>query len=67
MENLNSIKGTLADAGKTGVWACWVIRKGSRNHIKMVYEHYATQSSNISKDFRIAKINIRELLVNQYF
>ena len=43
MENLNSIKGTLADAGKTGVWACWVIRKGFRNHIKMVYQLIAAR------------------------
>ena len=45
MENLNRIKGALADAGKTGVWLAG----------QVVHQHHTTRFADAGKDFRIAK------------
>lgn len=51
MENLNRIKGTLADAGKTGVWLASQLGKVSCNGFQVVHQHHTTRSSDIGKDF----------------
>lgn len=55
MENLNRIKGALADAGKNRRLACRSVREGSRNSFQVVYKHHTTRFANAGKDFGITK------------
>ena len=64
MENLNRIKGALADAGKTGVWLAGQLGR-SRNGSKCT--NTTTRFADAGKISELLKINIRELLVDQNF
>lgn len=52
MENLNRIKGALADAGKTGVWLAGQLGEGSRNDFQVVHKHHTTRFADAGKNFR---------------
>ena len=53
MENLNRIKGALADAGKTGVWFAGQLGKDPVTVSKWC-KHHTTRFADAGKDFGIA-------------
>lgn len=63
MENVNRIKGALADAGKTGVWLAGQLGKDPVTVSKWCQPDLQT----LAKISELLKVNIRELLVNQNF
>ena len=67
MENLNRIKGTLADAGKTGVWLVGQLGKDPVTVSKWCTNTTQPDLQTLAKISELQKINIRELLVNQNF
>ena len=67
MENLNRIKGALADAGKTGVWLAGQLGKDPVTVSKWCTNTTQHDLQTLTKISEMLKINIRELLVNQPF
>ena len=67
MENLNRIKGALADAGKTGVWLASQLGKDPVTVSKWCTNTTQPDLQTLAKNSELLKINIRELLVNQNF
>lgn len=55
MGNLNRIKGTLADAGKTGVWLARQLGKDPVTVSKWCTKHHTTRFADAGKDFGITK------------
>lgn len=67
MENLNRIKGALADAGKTGVWLASQLGKDPVTVSKWCTNTTQPDLQTLAKISELLKINIRELLVDQNF
>ena len=67
MENLNRIKGALADAGKTGVWLARQLGKDPVTVSKWCTNTTQPNLQTLAKISEMLKINIRELLVDQNF
>lgn len=67
MENLNRIKGALADAGKTGVWLASQLGKDPVTVSKWCTNTTQPDLQTLAKISALLNINIRELLVNQNF
>lgn len=67
MENLNRIKGALADAGKTGVWLAGQLGKDPVTVSKWCTNTTQPDLQTLAKISELLKVNIRELLVNQNF
>lgn len=64
MENLNRIKGALADAGKTGVWLAGQSGKDPVTVSKWCTNTTQPDLQTLAKISELLKINIRELLVD---
>ena len=64
MENLNRIKGALADAGKTGVWFAGQFGKDPVTVSKWCTNTTQPDLQTLAKISELLNINIRELLVN---
>ena len=64
MENLNRIKGALADAGKTGVWLASQLGKDPVTVSKWCTNTTQPDLQTLAKISELLKINIRELLVD---
>ena len=64
MENLNRIKGALADAGKTGVWLAGQLVKDPVTVSKWCTNTTQPDLQTLAKISELLKINIRELLVD---
>ena len=64
MENLNRIKGALADAGKTGVWLAGQLGKDPVTVSKWCTNTTQPDLQTLAKISELLKINIRELLVD---
>lgn len=67
MENLNRIKGALADAGKTGVWLARQLGKDPVTVSKWSTNTTQPDLHTMAKISEILQVNIRELLVNKNF
>ena len=67
MENLNRIKGALADAGKTGVCLASQLEKDPVTVSKWCTNTTQPDLQTLAKISKLLKVNIRELLVNQNF
>ena len=67
MENLNRIKGALADAGKTGVWLARQLGKDPVTVSKWCTNTTQPDLQTLAKISEILEVNIRELLVNKNF
>lgn len=67
MENVNRIKGALADAGKMGVWFAGQLGKDPVTVSKWCTNTTQPDLQTLAKNSELLKINIRELLVNQNF
>ena len=65
MENLNRIKGALADAGKTGVWLAGQLGKNPVTVSKWCTNTTHPDLQTLAKILELLKINIRELLVKR--
>lgn len=63
MENLNRIKGGLADAGKTGVWLAGQLGKDSVTVSKWCTNITQPDLQTLTKILELLKVDIRELLV----
>lgn len=63
MENLNRIKGALANAGKTGVRLAGKLRRDPVKVSKWCTNTTQPDFADVSKDFGNAKVNIRRKLV----
>ena len=64
MENLNRIKGALADVGKTGVWLAGQLGKDPVTVSKWCTNTTQPDLQTLAKISELLKINIRELLVD---
>ena len=67
MENLNRIKGALADAGKAGVWLAGQLGKDPVTVSKWCTNTTQPDLQTLAKISEILQVNIRELLVNKNF
>lgn len=67
MENLNRIKGALADAGKTGVWLARQLGKDPVTVSKWCTNTTQPDLQTLAKISEILQVNISELLVNKNF
>lgn len=67
MENLNRIKGALADADKTGVWLAGQLGKDPVTVSKWCTNTTQPDLQTLAKISELLKVNIRELLINQNF
>ena len=72
MENLNRIKGALADAGKTGVWLAGQLGKDPVTVSKWCTNTTQPDLQTLAKISELLKINIREniyriVYVRQFF
>lgn len=65
MENLNRIKGALADAGKTGVWLAGQLGKDSVTISKWCTNTTQPDLQTLAKISELLNIDIRELLVKR--
>ena len=63
MENLNRIKGALADAGKTGVWLAGQLGKDPVTFSKWCTNTTQPDLQTLVKISELLKINIRELFL----
>ena len=63
MENLNRIKGALADAGKTGVWLAGQLGKDPVTVSKWCTNTTQPDLQTLAKISDLLKINIKDLLV----
>ena len=64
MENLNRIKGALADVGKTGVWLAGQLGEDSVTVSKWCTNTTHPDLQTLTKILELLKVNIRESLVN---
>ena len=67
MENLDRIKGALADAGKTGIWFARQLGKDSMTVSKWCTNTTQPDLQMLAKISDLLKVNIRVLLINQNF
>ena len=67
MENLNRIRGALADAGKTGVCLAGQLGKDPVTVSKWCTNTTQPDLQTLAKISEILQVNIRELLVNKNF
>ncbi len=67
MENVNRIKGALADAGKMGVWFAGQLGKDPVTVSKWCTNTTQPDLQTLAKISELRKVNIRKLLVNQNF
>ena len=67
MENLNRIRGALADAGKTGVCLAGQLGKDPVTVSKWCTNITQTDLQTLAKISDLLKVNIKDLLVNQNF
>lgn len=67
MENVNRIKGALADAGKMGVWFAGQLGKDPVTVSKWCTNTTQPDLLTLAKISELRKVNIRKLLVNQNF
>ena len=65
MDNLNRIKGALADVGKTGVWLAGQIGKDSVTVSKWCTNTTQPDLQTLAIILKLLKIDIRELLVER--
>ena len=65
MENLNRIKGALADAGKTGVWLARQLGKDPVTVSKWCTNTTQPDLQTLAKISDLLKISMRELIVNK--
>ena len=65
MENLNRIKGALADAGKTGVWLAGQLGKDPVTVSKWCTNTTQPDLQTRAKISELLNIDIRELLVSK--
>ena len=65
MENLNRIKGVLADAGKTVVWLAGQLGKDPVTVSKGCTNTTQPDLQTLAKISELLKINIRELIVDR--
>lgn len=65
MENLNRIKGALADAGKTGVWLARQLGKDPVTVSKWCTNTTQPDLQTLAKISDLLNIDIRELLVSK--
>ena len=65
MENLNRIKGVLADAGKTVVWLAGQLGKDPVTVSKWCTNTTQPDLQTLAKISELLKINIRELIVDR--
>lgn len=65
MENLNRIKGALADAGKTGVWLAEQLGKDPVTISKWCTNTSQPDLLTLSKISDLLQIGMRELIVNR--
>ena len=65
MENLNRIKGALADAGKTGVWLAGQLGKDSVTVSKWCTNTTQPDLQTLAKISELLNIDIRELIVKR--
>lgn len=65
MENLNRIKGALADAGKTGVWLASQLGKDPVTVSKWCTNTTQPDLQTLAKISELLNIDIRELLVKR--
>lgn len=65
MENLNRIKGALADAGKTGVWLARQLGKDPVTVSKWCTNTTQPGLQTLAKISELLNIDIRELLVKR--
>lgn len=65
MENLNRIKGALADAGKTGVWLARQLGKDPVTVSKWCTNTTQPDLQTLAKISELLNIDIRELLVKR--
>ena len=65
MENLNRIKGALADAGKTGVWLAGQLGKEPVTVSKWCTNTTQPDLQTLAKISELLNIDIRELLVKR--
>ena len=64
MDNLNRIKGALADVGKTSVWLAGQLGKDPVTVSKWCTNTTQPDLQTLAKISELLNINIRELLVN---
>mgnify|MGYP003174718713 CR=1 FL=1 len=65
MENLNRIKGALADAGKMGVWFAGQLGKDSVTVSKWCTNTTQHDLQTLAKISELLNIDIRELIVKR--
>lgn len=65
MENVNRIKGVLADAGKTGVWHARQLGKDLVTVSQWCTNTTQPDLQTLAKISELLKVNTRELLINQ--
>lgn len=65
MENLNRIKGALADAGKTGVWLAGQLGKDPVTVSKWCTNTTQPDLQTLAKISELLNIDIRELIVKR--
>ena len=65
MENVNRIKGALADAGKMGVWFACQLGKDPVTVSKWCTNTTPPDLQTLAKISELLKINIKDLLVNR--
>lgn len=65
MENLNRIKGALADAGKTGVWLARQLGKDPVTVSKWCTNTTQPDLQTLAKISDLLQVSMRELIVNK--
>ena len=65
MENLNRIKGALADAGKTCVWLASQLGKDAVTVSKWCTNTTKPDLQTLAKISDLLKVNIKDLLINR--
>lgn len=65
MENLNRIKGALADAGKTGVWLVGQLGKDPVTVSKWCTNTTQPDLQTLAKISDLLQVSMRELIVNK--
>ena len=65
MENLNRLKGALADAGKTGVWLAGQLGKDPVTVSKWCTNTTQPDLQTLAKISDLLQVSMRELIVNK--
>lgn len=65
MENVNRIKGALADAGKTGVWLARQLGKDLVTVSKWCTNTIQPDLQTLAKISDLLQVSMRELIVNK--